>query len=83
MARTKTFYPKSAAEALKWIVNNEHYEGYVTSRNDQEGLILRNDSADCFILKGLLPVDAMKPSDYDVTKRMFEPTEAGLALLSV
>lgn len=78
----ESFYPKTAAEALKWIVDNEHFEGYHAKRRNAEGLVLRNDEKDCFIPRGLLPESAMKPSDYDVTKRIFEPSEAGLALLS-
>lgn len=82
MPKMKSFYPKTAAEALNWIVENEHFEGYHAKRNETDGLVLRNDEKDCFIPRGLLPEDAMKPSDYASTKRMFEPTEDGLALIA-
>lgn len=82
MAKMKSFYPKTAAQALKWIRDNEHFEGYAATRNEQQGLVLRNESNDCFIPQGLLPEGAMQPSDYGATKRMFEPTEIGLALIA-
>ena len=82
MAKLKSFYPKTAAEALKWIRDNEHFEGYHATRKETEGLVLRNDEKDCFIPRGMLPEGAMQPSDYDATKRMFEPTEIGLSLIA-
>jgi len=77
----KTFYPKTAAEALVWVRDHEHFEGYHSTRKAVQGLVLANDDEDCFIPFGLLSEEAMKPSDYSVTKRMFEPTEAGVKII--
>lgn len=87
MPKLKSYYPKTAKQALKWIVENEHFEGYHAKRKvpkgaETDGLVLRNDEKDMFIPRGLIPMDAMKPSNWDETKRMFEPTEVGHSILN-
>lgn len=82
MVEFKSFYAKTVGEALRWIRDNEHFEGYLAVRNGRDGLVLKNNSHDCFIPKGLVPNEAMQQSDYNKTKRMFEPTEIGLKLIA-
>mgnify|MGYP000947638521 CR=1 FL=1 len=82
MRKMKNFYPTDAADALKWIQDNEHFHGYHATRKGKEGLVLANHENDCFIPRGLLQEDAIRPSNYEITKRMFELTSSGLQILA-
>lgn len=71
----------SAIEALRWIVENEHHEGYARPEVNPKGLVLVGNNQQLFIPKGMT-ADLLEPSDFSVTKRMFEPSAAGRALLN-
>jgi hypothetical protein len=75
MARGKK---PTAAEVVQWLLDNEHHYGAAVGG----GLYLRGAKASITIPPEVGVLDVYRPSHFDVTKRMFEPTEAGLALLS-
>lgn len=65
-------------DAIAWIVANEHHEGYWTHMDGgrptpSSELILVGHGRELHIPVSVHVPGAMAPSDYDVTKRMFEP----------
>ena len=72
---------KTPQEALRWIVDHEHHLGSKTSlKRIGDGLLLCGEHRQLFIRSGLV-ADLMQPSDFQTTRRMYEPNEAGLRLL--
>lgn len=72
---------KTPQEALRWIVDHEHHLGSkISLKRVGEGLLLAGANKQLFIRAGLV-ADLMQPSDFQATRRMFEPNEAGLRLI--
>lgn len=76
MARGKK---PTAAEVVRWLLDNEHYCG----ARVPGGLSLAGAKAHIVIPEELCGAGLFRPSPAEKMKLyMFEPTEAGLALLS-
>ena len=69
----------SALEALKWIVENEHHEGMIV-QHPKKGLVLKGSKKSLLIPQGMT-AGLFDPSNYDVTKRLYEPSKAGQQIL--
>lgn len=73
---------KTTADVMRWIIANEHYEGYWTGPVDNRvALVLKGPTALLTIPADVHVPGMMKPTNYHEKKRMFEPSEAGRAAL--
>lgn len=73
---------KTPREVVLWIVANDFHEGWISHRGGERGLALRGDECEMFIPNSVPTVGLFKPSDFDLTRKMYEPSLAGVALLA-
>lgn len=72
----------SASQALRWIVENAHHEGFLRGpRGAPTALVLEGDAGRLVIPTGMTD-GLLQAADFDATGRMFEPTVAGHQLLA-
>lgn len=73
---------KTAVQALRWIVENEHHEGFVRGPHDAAMALVLVGAAHRLVIPSGMTQGLMQPADFDATRRMFEPTLAGRELLA-
>ncbi|WP_322996451.1 hypothetical protein [Castellaniella sp.] len=70
-------HARTGPEAISWIIQNPHHEGYIRNlKNGSSALVLVGDGQSLVIPKGMT-VDLIRPSNFEKTGRMFEPTKEG------
>jgi hypothetical protein len=76
---------KTPLDVVRWIDANSFHDGAILKHKGVRGLRLAGHTAAIFISSELASseVDGLyEPSDFDLTGKMFQLTEAGRALLN-
>lgn len=72
----------STADVMKWILANEHHRGWWTGPMEaRTSFYLEGETARLRIPAAIHRPGMMRGADYEKTKRMYEPTDAGRAAL--
>ena len=73
---------KSPLEVVAWISANDFHEGWLANPGGVRGLALRGYDCEIFIPNTVPTAGLFQPSDFDKTRKMYEPTLAGARLLA-
>jgi hypothetical protein len=83
MGKVKFTEAKTAADLVKWVRDNKHFEGWWNGdQRKPESFSLRGEHAQIVIVADAYNPDLIEPDDFDATGHMFRPTAAGLAVLA-
>lgn len=73
---------KTPREAVAWIAANDFHEGWIAHRGGHRGFALRGQDCQIFIPNSVPTMGLFSVSDFDATRKLYEPSPAGRAMLA-